>query len=100
MSFELLKEKASTVVESHGWDWNAPVQVYTDASKYAGGCLIVQLRPLATALAKSPTITPPPTKHPIVLDSFSFNKTEYNYSTFKRELYIIISFVRKYFYMF
>ena len=41
-----------------------------------------------------------PVEYPLIFDSILFNSTERNYGTYKRELFTIINFLRKYYYMF
>lgn len=64
-----------------------PVNLYSDASKFTGGCCITQRRGSSS------------TEIPILYDSFIFSPTQRNYGTYKRELCAIVEFSRKFEYM-
>ncbi|KAI0995731.1 hypothetical protein K3495_g12450 [Podosphaera aphanis] len=85
LSFEILRDKCSTVVDMFEWDYLEPVRLFTDASLYAGGCVITQIREEKEV--------------PILYDSVTFSKSEKNYGTYKRELFAMVSFARKHDYM-
>lgn len=85
LSFDLLRKFCSSAVEMHGFQLDQPVRIYSDASGYAAGCVITQMREDIEV--------------PIVYDSFSFSGAQKNYGTYKRELCAIIEFSRKYDYM-
>ncbi|KAI0995489.1 hypothetical protein K3495_g12690, partial [Podosphaera aphanis] len=87
VSFELLREKCSTTIEMFGYEFDQPVNLYSDASKFAGGCCITQRRG-----EKGIEV-------PILYDSFTFSPTQRNYGTYKRELCAIVEFCRKFEYM-
>src|ERR1700733_353800 len=44
VSFELLRDKCSSVVESYGFDFSTPARLYSDASRFGGSCYITQMR--------------------------------------------------------
>jgi hypothetical protein len=100
-SFDILREKCSAAVDAYGIDYTKPIRLYSDASGYAGGCCITQMR-------ENPN--PPETEPkkgrkklmevPILFDSFAFSAQQRNYSTYKRELCAIVEFVRKYRHLF
>lgn len=81
LSFNLLREKAASTVEMHGHVLDDPVDLYSDASGYGAGCLIMQIQ------SRTPK--------PILYDSFLFTKTQRNYGTYKRELCAIVEFSRR-----
>jgi transposase InsO family protein len=97
VSFDLLREKCSQVVESYGFDFSKPARLYSDASGFGGGCCITQMRlnpkPPDTASDKSRTQL---IEVPILFDSFVFTKPQRQYGTYKRELCAIVEFARKY----
>jgi hypothetical protein len=86
------------VVESYGVDFSRPVCLYSDASNYTGSCCITQLYPdlLPLDSQSSERLI----KVPILFDSFVFSSTQYNYSTYKKELYTIVEFCHKYYHYF
>lgn len=86
LAFELLREQATKAVTMHGHAFDLPVEMYSDASGFGGGCVIVQVRD------KIP--------YPILYDSFLFTKTQRNYSTYKRELCAVVEFCRRHRYYF
>ncbi|KAI0996806.1 hypothetical protein K3495_g11380 [Podosphaera aphanis] len=85
LSFEILRNKCSAVVDMFGWDYLEPIRLFTDASLYAGGYVITQIRE--------------ETEVPILHDSITFTKAEKNYGTYKRELFAMVAFAKKYDYM-
>lgn len=86
LSFELLRELSSTAVDMHGHAFDLPVEMYSDASGFAGGCLITQKQ---EGVVK-----------PLIYDSFVFTKTQRNYGTYKRELCAILEFCRRHGHLF
>ncbi|KAI0991431.1 hypothetical protein K3495_g16756, partial [Podosphaera aphanis] len=64
--------------------------MYTDASKYGTGCVILQYHDVKGVSTAKPTL----------YDSTTFNKTQRNYGTYKRELLAIVTYAKKYSYMF
>lgn len=82
LSFQNLKEKAAQAVDIQGHDLNLPVTLYTDASKYAAGCVIFQKQSGVDV--------------PILFDSFLFTQPQRNYGVYKRGLLAIVEFCRKY----
>ncbi|POS83256.1 hypothetical protein EPUL_005456 [Erysiphe pulchra] len=87
VSFEILREKCSTTVEIFGYEFDQPVNLYSDASKFAGGCCITQMRGSSSIEVAT------------LYDSFIFSPTQINYGTYKRELCAIVEFCRKFEYM-
>ena len=84
-SFQVLKDKIKTAVERNGFDDAKKAILESDASAYAGGCII-----------KQPGDTDERFKELIILyDSFPFTPTEQRYSTYKRELCAIVHFIKK-----
>ena len=81
VAFETIREKAAAVVDMHGWDFRLAVDMYTDASLYAAGCMITQRQNRVQV--------------PILFDSFTFTKPQRNYGVYKRELLAIVEFSRK-----
>ncbi|XDG01516.1 hypothetical protein ABKA04_001131 [Annulohypoxylon sp. FPYF3050] len=81
ISFNILREKAADTTEMHGHIYDLPVEMFSDASAYAGGCFIRQMQ---DGICK-----------PILYDSFLFVKTQRNYGTYKRELCTIVEFSRR-----
>ena len=59
VSFELLRDKCSSVVESYGFDFSKPAQLYSDASGFGGSCCITQMRlnPLPPEGASNKSLT-------------------------------------------
>ena len=92
LSFEFLREKCASIVEVFGFDPALPSRLYSDASGYAGGCCITQKQVDRDGSGKL-------IEYPLHFDSFLFNPTERNYGTYKRELFSIINWCRKYYYM-
>lgn len=87
VSFQLLREKCGEAVEIHGWDFLKPVRLYSDASLYAAGCVITQMREGPDGKLR---------EVPIAYDGFTFTKSQRKYGTYKRELCGIVEFCRKY----
>ena len=81
LSFTTLRESAATALEMHGHRYDLPVNLYSDASGYGGGCVIMQVQDGIEV--------------PILYDSFLFSRTQRNYGTYKRELLTIVEFCRK-----
>ena len=79
----------------HGIDCNRAVHFYTDASGFAGGLAVTWFQ----APQDVDTHGTIPVEVPIVYDSFTFARTRRGYHTYKRELYVIVEFVRKYDYL-
>lgn len=86
LAFQLIKNKAATAVALHGWDPALPCVAHIDASAFAGGLYVTQ--------KQGDTVVP------IMYDSFTFSKTERNYSTYKRELRAMVYFCTKHSHMF
>lgn len=76
-----------------GLDPALPVHLYVDASDEHGG--LVLLQPKVKTKPGVPILSQDEYRL-IRFDSFSFTKTERNYSTFKRELRVIIFAITKY----
>lgn len=93
LAFQFLRDMSADQVELYGVDHRYPTQMYTDASKYGGGCVIVQRRPSPTDPGRS-------VEYPILFDSMTFTKTQRNYGTYKRELLTMVEYARKYHYHF
>ncbi|KAI1000816.1 hypothetical protein K3495_g7381 [Podosphaera aphanis] len=93
ISFQTLRKLCSEATEMHGIDPILPVQVYTDASKLAVGCRISQRQ------YKNDDQTGRMFPVPILFDSMALNFSQQNYGTYKRELFAIVEFTRKYNYM-
>lgn len=97
LSFDILKIKCATRSAMHGIDADLAIHFYTDASGYAGGLVITQFQ--------NPVEVDTTSKNgeavevPILYDSFTFPGTRRKYPTYKRELYVIVSFVTKYDYL-
>ncbi len=85
-AFDTLKLQCAAEIERHGMITDLPVMLYTDASKFAIGCVITQFQ-LDNEV-------------PILYDSSTLSKSERNYGTYKRELLGIVTFARKYDYLF
>ncbi|KAI0991863.1 hypothetical protein K3495_g16324, partial [Podosphaera aphanis] len=84
-AFDTLKMECATELVRHGIIANVPIALYTDASKYAIGCVITQFQEGAEV--------------PILYDSNILTKAEKNYGTYKRELLGIVTFAKKYDYL-
>ncbi|KAK6211749.1 pol polyprotein [Colletotrichum tabaci] len=81
LAFRLLKDLMSKAVELHGISIGHPIQLYSDASKYAGGCVVMQMQDAGLV--------------PVLYDSFLLTKSQRNYGTYKRELLAIVEFCRR-----
>ncbi|OBR02926.1 Pol polyprotein [Colletotrichum higginsianum IMI 349063] len=81
LAFRLLKDLMSKTVELHGISIGHPIQLYSDASKYAGGCVVMQMQDAGLV--------------PVLYDSFLLTKSQRNYGTYKRELLAIVEFCRR-----
>lgn len=113
LSFELLQIKCATRTSMHGIDLNHVVHIYTDASGFAAGCAITQVRPNMSLEDEDPSGTisnrkTPEAKRastttgievPVLYDSFTFTSSQRNYPTYKRELCAIVTFCKKYDYL-
>jgi hypothetical protein len=86
------------VVELYSINFSRPVYLYLDVSNYTSGYYITQLRP--DLLPLDSQSSEKLIKVPILFDLFVFSSTQYNYRTYKKELYIIIKFYCKYYYYF
>ena len=95
LAFEILKIKCATRTSMHGVDLTKPIHFYTDASGFAGGVAITQYQDPRAVEACSTTLV----EVPIIYDSFTFTPTRRRYPTYKRELYVIVEFVKKYDYL-
>lgn len=87
LAFNLLRIRCARAVAIKGVDWSLPVHMYTDASGYAGGMVITQHQK-----NDSGTIE----EVPLFYDSVSFSHAQQKYGTYKRELFTIVHFVKKY----
>lgn len=90
LSFELLKIKSTTVAFMYKYNPVLPVHLYTDASRFAEGLVIMQFRPIKSKKEL---------EVPIVYNSFTFFSTQRKYVTYKRELCTLTRFVIKYDYL-
>ena len=95
LSFKILRIKCATRSSMYGIDLSLPVHFYTDASGYAGGLVIAQFQDLKTADTPAGTTV----EVPIIYDSFTFPATRRKYPTYKRELYALVVFLKKYDYL-
>lgn len=91
-SFSILKDKFSSEVEKHGPLPNVPCQMYSDASNWCMGCVVIQVQEHGTINRKLEV--------PILYDSINLNSSQRNYGTYNRELLAIVTFARKYDYLF
>ncbi|KAI0992069.1 hypothetical protein K3495_g16117, partial [Podosphaera aphanis] len=90
VAFQLLRENCSSCTERYGFDPTKRAYMYTDASKYGTGCVILQYHSInGQSIAK-----------PVLYDSTTLTKTQRNYGTYKRELLAIVTYAKKYSYMF
>ena len=96
LSFEILQIKCATRTSMHGIDMGAEIHFYTDASGYAAGLAVTQFRTSAIADSSSNSGL---VEVPILYDSFPFAPTRRLYATYKKELYAIVYFVKKYDYL-
>lgn len=85
-AFDTLKMECSAEIERHGLIPDVPVMLYTDASKFAIGCVVTQYQFNEEV--------------PILYDSSTLTKSKRNYGTYKRELLGIFTFAKKYDYLF
>jgi hypothetical protein len=81
VAFTTLRDLAASSVEMAGYNPDEPVEMYSDASGYGGGCVLMQ---------KMKGVD-----RPILYDSINFTKTQRAYGTYKRELCAIVEFCRK-----
>ncbi|KAF7550335.1 hypothetical protein G7046_g8046 [Stylonectria norvegica] len=81
IAFDILRRKGAEAVELHGFAFDQPVQLYSDASGFGAGCVILQMKDGVLV--------------PILYDSFLFTKCQRNYGTYKRELCAIMEFCRR-----
>lgn len=89
LSFELIRVKCSTATAVHGFDWSKPAHLYTDASNFALGMVIMQQWADESKPKRSVFVL-------IVFDSFALSKSERRYSTYNKELHAIVRALRKY----
>ncbi|KAI0995068.1 hypothetical protein K3495_g13114 [Podosphaera aphanis] len=94
VSFDFLKERVASVTDSNGHDPHKACSLCSDVSGFAAGCCITQKRVVQGSTSSREQ------DHPILFDSFLLNKTERNYGTYKSELFGIVSFCRKFSWMF
>ncbi|KAI0990707.1 hypothetical protein K3495_g17480 [Podosphaera aphanis] len=85
-AFDTLKLECAAEIERHGMITDEPVRLYTDASKFAIGCVVTQFQHSHEV--------------PILYDSSTLSNSERNYGTYKKELLGIVTFAKKYDYMF
>lgn len=95
LAFEVLKIKCATRTSMHGIDLNLVVHFYTDASGFAGGLAITQFQQAQAVEAFGNGLV----EVPVIYDSFTFTPTRRRYPTYKRELYVIWEFAKKYDYL-
>ncbi|PHH59091.1 hypothetical protein CDD82_2555 [Ophiocordyceps australis] len=98
----MLRVKASSLVELNGPVPDRAIKLYSDASGFGAGCVILQDRPVAlvsgggeSSGARDPVEDPIETAVPILYDSFLFTKTQRAYGTYKKELCAIVEFCRR-----
>ncbi|KAI0995442.1 hypothetical protein K3495_g12736 [Podosphaera aphanis] len=89
-----LQDRVASVTDSNGHDPHKACSLYSDVSGFAAGCCITQKRAVQGSTSSREQ------DHLILFDSFLLNKTERNYGTYKRELFGIVSFCRKFSWMF
>src|SRR5215469_630394 len=85
LSFDILKIKCASRTAMHGIDWSLICHFYTDASKFATGLCVIQIRNGI--------------HYPILYDSFMLTESERRYPTYKRELLAIVRYAQKYNYL-
>ena len=85
--FDLLCIKCTVTVSMHGIDWSIQFHFYSDASGYVRDLVITQFQ-ILLRYKKSAEMS-------ILYDVFTFNQAECHYSTYKRELCVIVKFVVK-----
>lgn len=88
LSFDILKIKCATSGDIHGFDWQQPAIMFTDASQFGLRMVFMQEREDSSRAGKKMLV-------PIVFDAFTLSKTEQRYSTSKTELYAIVKALRK-----
>ncbi|KAI1003105.1 hypothetical protein K3495_g5102 [Podosphaera aphanis] len=90
VAFQLPREVYFLSTERYGFNPSKPAYMHTDARKYATGCVILQYHDVkGVSTAKS-------TLH----GNTTLNKTQRNYGTYKLELLAIVTYTKKYSYMF
>lgn len=85
LSFQLMRKLCAISATLFSWNPQLAIQMFSDASGFGGGCYIRQLQNGEWRL--------------IVYDSFTFNKSERNYDTYRRELRAIVYFGQKFAHM-
>lgn len=90
VSYQLLRELCSLSTERSGFDPSKSTYMFTDASKHGTGCVIMQYHDVNGVIVTKPTLC----------DSNILNKTQRKYGTYKRELLAIVTYAKKYSYMF
>ena len=91
LSFEILKIKCATRAQMYGIDWSIEVHFYSDVSKFGAGLVITQYQ--------EQDHKGKPVEVPILYDAATLSTTERKYGTYKRELFAIFKFAKKYHYM-
>ena len=91
LSFEILRVKCATAVHMHGVDFSKPFHFYTDASGFGDELVVTQHQSI---LDDKKTI-----EASILYDAFSLSRTQRIYSTYKKELCVLVKFATKYDYM-
>ena len=85
--FDLLHIKCTVTVSMYEIDWSIQFHFYSDVSEYAEDLVITQFQ-ILLRYKKSAEIS-------ILYDIFIFNQAECCYSTYKRELCVIVKFAVK-----
>ena len=85
--FDLLYIKCTVTVSMHRIDWSIQFHFYSDASEYVRDLVVTQFQILLRYKK--------PAEMSILYDVFTFNQAECHYSTYKRELCVIVKFVVK-----
>ena len=85
--FDLLHIKCTVTVSMYEIDWSIQFHFYSDASGYVRDLVITQFQ-ILLRYKKSAEMS-------ILYDVFTFNQAECHYSTYKRELCVIVKFVVK-----
>ena len=75
-----------------GINFRLPVHFYTDASGYETGLAIIQFHVSVNVNISGND----PVEISVVYDSFILPPTRRKYPTYKRELYVIVTFINKY----
>ena len=83
--------KCATAVHMHGVDFSKPFHFYTDASGFGDELVVTQHQSI---LDDKKTI-----EASILYDAFSLSRTQRIYSTYKKELCVLVKFATKYDYM-